>query len=530
MANQKNTYRSYTNDKAVCLARVSSKKQQTTESPASQKEAMKSYCGTEGLNILRFFDITESAKDADNRKQYSEAIKWALKNKAHHIVFCFPNREGRNLTDIENNEKLIRNGDIVIHFAQSRKVIHRDSPSSDFLMRDVEAVLAKNFSRELSDRVNFGMLAKAERGWFPSNSVPLGYITWRPKDEYGRDTRYPAVVIKDPNEKNILQVNREFQLRAEGFSFDGIVEKIIEEGFIDPKNVRGYSKGVVENRLKNPFYRGKFRWDGKVYDGKHELIIPRPLLRSVDATLGKRGKLSKRGKGVFSGGWLRCAHTECGCQILYDPKTKPSGRTYNYYRCTNSRRVHKSMNGMTITEESIWQQFESVPDTISLTDEMAKDIAAALNSAHKNSRTSIHAEMEKYRAAIKSLDTREDQVSDLLIKNIFDETAYKKERRRIRDERDQYTHLLEKAQQSINDTFMETAQTILELAIDAKQLWKMQNEHERLDFLKRVCSNPVLNSTTIEYDLKKPYSILSKMRENQEWCTGKESNLRPHDS
>ena len=42
-------------------------------------------------------------------------------------------------------------------------------------------------------------------------------------------------------------------------------------------------------------------------------------------------------EGALSG-FLLCA--ECGCRITYDPKTKKSGKRYDYYRCTNGHRVH----------------------------------------------------------------------------------------------------------------------------------------------------------------------------------------------
>ena len=60
--------------------------------------------------------------------------------------------------------------------------------------------------------------------------------------------------------------------------------------------------------------------------------------------------------------------------------------------------------------------------------------------------------------------------------------AYKKQIQKVRDDRDEYTRLLEQAQHSINDAFMETATTIIELAIDAKKLWKLRNAEERLAF------------------------------------------------
>lgn len=519
------SWQNHKNKNAIAIYRVSSQKQSEGESLETQKNQVEKYCKDLGLKIIKPFEIIESAKNADVRIKYITAMTWALNNGARHIVFCFSNREGRNLKDIENNEILVRADKIVLHYAQSRKVIHKNSPSADFMMRDMEAVISKNFVRDLSERVSLGFMQKAEVGWYPTNSVPLGYITVRPKDEYGRDTRKQATVVVDTNEKRVRQVQREFELRAEGHSLESIAKKIIEEGFIAPNKVRSFSKSIIDRRLKNVFYRGKFKWKGIEYKGNHEIIIPTSILRAVDATLGQRATLHKTGRGVFSGGWLRCDDPECNCQIIYDPKTKPDGRVFKYYRCSNSRRVHTSLRGMWVVEEKIWAQLEAVPNAINLTDELAEDISAALNASQQKSKKAVSNEIENYRNALKGLEGREDRAYENLEAGVLDSDSYKRQFDRIRSDRNELTHLLEKAQHSINDSLMEDVKSILELAIDAKSLWKMRNHEERINFLKRVCSNATLNESSVRYNLKKPYLVLSEMRESTNWCTRQDSNL-----
>jgi hypothetical protein len=45
--------------------------------------------------------------------------------------------------------------------------------------------------------------------------------------------------------------------------------------------------------------------------------------------------------------------------------------------------------------------------------------------------------------------------------------------------------------------------------------------------LKQLLWNPQLEGTTVRYDLKKPFRILSEMRESGEWRGGRDSNSRP---
>ena len=95
------------------------------------------------------------------------------------------------------------------------------------------------------------------------------------------------------------------------------------------------------------------------------------------------------------------------------------------------------------------------------------------------------------------MEEREDRAYDNLETKVLDSDGYKRQMLKIRNERVELTRLLELANHSINDTFMETAKSILELAIDAKTLWKLRSREERLNFLKRVCSNAKLDASTV---------------------------------
>ena len=89
-------------------------------------------------------------------------------------------RETRNLSDAESNEKLVRLDKIVLHYVRDRKVLHKFSPDSDFFLRDIQAVSNKQFVRNLSAKVSDALLAKAEDGNYPGNWPPLGLYAISP--------------------------------------------------------------------------------------------------------------------------------------------------------------------------------------------------------------------------------------------------------------------------------------------------------------------------------------------------------------
>lgn len=57
----------------------------------------------------------------------------------------------------------------------------------------------------------------------------------------------------------------------------------------------------------------------------------------------------------------------------------------------------------------------------------------------------------------------------------------------------------------------------LELSINAKSLWKSGSVEQKLELLRVVTSNRVLNGVNIEYNLNKPFGTISEMSKKESW-------------
>jgi hypothetical protein len=244
----------------------------------------------------------------------------------------------------------------------------------------------------------------------------------------------------------------------------------------------------------------------------------------------KRGQSSIKRDGLFSGGWIKCA--TCGCNVVYDPKKKKikdseEERVHHYYHCTNSKKQHETMKGLSISEEKILQQFESTVGSLTISRNFAEQISQALNEISQRAKAKIMKEAEGYNVALKELEGREDKIYDDLKASILDDVGYRRQLQRLRDERAHYTRLLHDANFATTDAVIEKAETILELAINAQSHWESMNAPERREFLNKLLSNPVLDGPTVRFDLKKPFMWLVKNPENSKWRARYESNVRP---
>ena len=519
----------YPNKKAVAINRVSDTNQKDGYSLPVQLAEVQLYCEQHGLNLVKTFTIVESAKNSRDRKQYQEAMSFILKNKIGNVLFYLFDREARNLTDLEANEEYVRKGVFVIHYMKDRKVFHRNSSDSDILTRNIFGTMAKQYSQVLSTRVNDGMTKKAESGWCPISVPPLGYVNYKIDPETGKIKKRGGIIIPDPDQDVRRVILREFELRADGWSYEDIRKKIINEGLINKKRFGSYPMSAVHIRLNNPFYWGQFNWKGKLYQGKHELIIPSHILDRVSALAGKRN-LSSRERNKYTilmGGWLRCV---CGCHILYDPKKKLNRKTlitreYHYYRCSNGKRAHENKKKMHITNDQIWLQLGNAVEDIHITNEFAKELADALNEANKISQTTSQKQIDLLLDEQKILRAREDRIIDMYHDGLLTPESFKRQQERIRGEQDELVRQLRALQRSLTDSVYETCKTVIELAIHAKSLWITQSPEERKKVLDMILSNPTLNGTNVQYDLKKPFALLKEMSGDLKWRTGQESNL-----
>jgi len=126
---------------------------------------------------------------------------------------------------------------------------------------------------------------KAEMGWFPYRHTPLGYAHHKERDKSGYAIKGTAIVVPDPDTANVRLAQREFELRAQGHSYDVIRQSNLDAGIVPADQVKTYHRSTIEKRLKNQFYWGTFQLTGepKVHQGRHELIIPAKTLKAVKA-------------------------------------------------------------------------------------------------------------------------------------------------------------------------------------------------------------------------------------------------------
>lgn len=524
------------NDRAMLICRISDRKQKDGVSLETQEHHGRLYIERVDLKFAALEPFQETAKRSKMRAQFHAALEKALREKIRHLVFYVWDRISRNSTDAEILEDLIREGRIVLHVATAGTVLHANSDDSEFFMLDINIAQAKQENRARRRKTIDGMEQRCRNGWYPSRT-PTFYWQQPVVDEDGRLKRRGAIVA-GPTEEGRALLKRQAQLRIRGASLELIRQTCVEEGLVPPRLLPSYRISLVERMLKNSFYAAlqqphdgfisQFEWRGKWYEGKHEPVYTAHEWELLQASFGLKAAFRKRKhEGLFSGGPLRltCADPACGCVITYAPKTKPSG-VYPYYRCTDGKHAHadRGEKQINIHEDDLLGQFGRAVDMISITEDLAAVIAKALGETHRKAQRAKVQAAAEYRAQLAAIDARDDRLYDRLDRGEVDSETFKRQRERLRQERDALFEKLRDADRLADDAYLVTAERVLELAKLAKDLWNERSREERRDLLAKLLCNPVLDGRTVRFDLRKPFDVLAKMRGSTGWRPQRELN------
>jgi site-specific DNA recombinase len=98
-----------------------------------------------------------------------------------------------------------------------------------------------------------------------------------------------------------------------------------------PESGQLLAKGYLERLLKNPFYKGQFIWEEKLYNGTHTPLVSAELWEQVQSVFRGYNKPKYRKHEFAFTGLLQCAYDNCAITAEFKKNR------YTYYRCTGYR-------------------------------------------------------------------------------------------------------------------------------------------------------------------------------------------------
>lgn len=288
------------------------------------------------LDIVFLPPESKSAFKPYARPIFEEMISRIKAGEADGIVAWHPNRLSRNEIDAATISYMLRTREL----ADLKFTAYNFENSIEGLMALQGLMSHSQYeSGKLQQICKQGMDDKAELGHYP-RLAPLGYLNSGPTAAKGERFIYA-------DKKRLPLVERALRLALTGdFTVAEVRRMMISWGLANRKNQPpGYKE--VSNILKNVFYTGFFRWDGRLYDGKGTypaVITLDEHKRLLKIMSGRRRGTDRRYTSrtyVHYTGLMRCQ--TCGCSIVVTEKWKHYRGTnrdalYLYYHCTRKKK------------------------------------------------------------------------------------------------------------------------------------------------------------------------------------------------
>ena len=382
---------SYPSKRAVIYARVSLKEQEKEGySIPAQLKLLKDYAAAEGFTVAQKYVDVETAKQT-GRGAFGEMVAWLRAHPDVRVILVEKtDRLYRNLKDWVTIDEL----DAEIHFPKEGVVLSRESRSSEKFMHGIKVLMAKNYIDNLSEEARKGQQEKAEQGiWL--TKTPLGYL-----NVTGPDGR--KVIAVDPETSPF--VAKTFEMYATGrFALRDLAKHMRSEGFVYPRSGNSIPASTLQTILRNRLYTGRYEWNGKLYQGKHEPLISVELWERAQGVLdGRNASKHRRMTHDFAfSGLIACAR--CGCSVVGEIKKQK----YIYYHCTGY--ADKCQDGPSecrrkyVREEVLEQQFTGLLGQLHFDEEVLEWVREALHASHA-------VERREHEMAIKRLQTEYDRL------------------------------------------------------------------------------------------------------------------------
>jgi site-specific DNA recombinase len=289
------------------------------------------------------------------------------------------------------------------------------------------------------------------------------------------------------------------------------------------------TKEGLRRILTNSLYYGPFKWNGVLYQGKHEPIITKMLFDRVQAILhnGDRQR-PVRNLFVFKG-LLQCK--ECGCLITAEKHVKKSGISFIYYHCTHTKYANEQKPARCSTgywtEPKLTDLFgQAILRPLSFPAEILNYCRALLSETQLEDKEFATNRMADLQRKLTGLKKFQSVAYEDKIRGDISEEDWKEKYNNWKNLEIAYKTEIEKLEARKTDWNEQTFK-ILELTQDIETLYITLPLDKKAELLKIVSSNSELDAVTLYPKYKRPFDLLAKRPFVSEWRSGRGSNSRP---
>ncbi len=443
-------------------------KDRQVRSIADQLSELKELALKEQLEVVDVFVEKQTAK-IPGRPVFGEMVERMEKGEATGILAWHPDRLARNSVDGGKIIYLVDTG--VISEMKFPTFWFDPTPQGKFML-SIAFSQSKYYVDNLSENIKRGHRNKVKEGIWPQMS-PLGYVNKNKR------------IVPDPEIAPLIK--KTFEAYATGsFTLRELRDKFNTLG-LKRKNGKELAVSNYQKLLKNPIYTGLIRYNGEIFEGKHEPIISKKLFDSVQEVMMRKSKPKSRGlKPYLYRGFFRCG--ECGCFITIETQ-----KGHNYLRCTKRK---NPCSQKYVREEIITSEIQKEIKKVSFPDDWASWM---LNENRKDMLSKAQSSMlftDNTKADISLLDSKIEKLMNAYLENALSLEEYRDMKNKLVNEKQLLKEKLSAFEQKANNRFELTEKFL-------KYNMELANEgtnEEKLHLFKKVGSNFQIKDRTVFFE------------------------------
>ncbi len=443
-------------------------KDRQVRSISDQLAELKSLALKEQLEVVDVFVEKQTAK-IPGRPVFNEMLERMEKGEASGILAWHPDRLARNSVDGGKIIYLVDTG--VISEMKFPTFWFDPTPQGKFML-SIAFSQSKYYVDNLSENIKRGHRNKVKEGIWPQMS-PLGYVNKNKR------------IVPDPEIAPLIK--KTFEAYATGsFTLRELRDKFNTLG-LKRKSGKELAVSNYQKLLKNPIYTGLMKYNGEIFEGKHEPIISKKLFDSVQEVMMRKSKPKSRGlKPFLYRGFFRCG--ECGCFI-----TTETQKGHNYLRCT--KRKNPCSQKYT-REEIITSEIQKEIKKVSLPDDWASWMLAENRKDMLSESQSSTLFADKTKADISLLDYKIEKLMNAYLENALSLEEYRDMKNKLVNEKQLLKEKLSAFEQKANNRF-ELTEKFLKFNVELAN--ECINE-EKLHLYKKVGSNFQIKDRTVLFE------------------------------
>lgn len=492
------------------LRKSSESEDRQIQSIDDQRRAIAPLLEGKNLRKLESFEESRSAK-APGRSEFNRMIDLINAREDIKGIVCWKlNRLSRNPVDTGTLQWLLQNGKIEEIVTPSKTYTEGDS---DFIMA-VEGAQANRFIRDLREDTQRGLNSKVEKGMAPVLAVP----------GYKNDT------AKKQGERDIIVDQVQFPLMRKLFDLALTGNYSVAKLFTTAKEMgikTGRGKPISHSRmaelLHNPFYTGKFVYDGQLYNGIHkQMLSPQEfeLLQEI-FTDPSRPRPSRHEHPL-----PRLVTCTCSRSLVFEPKVKryKNGKmqTFAYLRCNRPRHnpspnCSKSSIALKDLNEQIIEQL----GTIKISPKLVEWGIMRLNIKNEEKQKAREAECqaikESYDGIVKKLDSLLQLKLSPLNSNgeMLPDAEYIEQRTKLITERDEVYSKFNSLDTN-REEWAKLAVSVFNFAARAQERYQSGDLETRRDICRIFGTSLVLNGKKLKVQPRTPFVYIQDALQNIE--------------